>query len=309
MNFLKPKFWGIKKSIFVFLLIPFSILFNLLLFIKKKFFVVKKFKIPIICVGNIYIGGTGKTPLAIKINNELKNLKKKSIIIKKYYKRHEDEHKLIQEKTGSLILNKNRSKAIMEAEKKDYDVVILDDGFQDHSIQKNLNIICFNSNQLDGNGWVLPAGPLRENLNSIKDAQIMIINGDKNDEFEQKVLRISKNIKIYYSKYSPTNIEQFINKKIYAFAGIGNPENFFKLLSKYNLNIQKKITYPDHYNYNQKELGQIIDEAIKNKCEIITTEKDFFRIKDHGLNQIKFLKIKLEILEEKKFINEILNYL
>ena len=83
-------------------------------------------------------------------------------------------------------MNKNRAKAIKKAEKENFNVVILDDGFQDHTIKKNLNIICFNDKQLVGNGLIFPAGPLRENLNSLKKAQIIIINGEKNESFEKK---------------------------------------------------------------------------------------------------------------------------
>ena len=309
MNFLKPKFWDSKNNIPATLLRPVSILFYLLTILKKNLTSEKKFKIPIICIGNIYVGGTGKTPISITIANELKNKQKNPVIIKKYYKNQEDEHKIINENIGYLILNKNRAKAIKKAEKENFNVAILDDGFQDHAIQKNLNIICFNNKQLVGNGLLFPAGPLRENLNSLKKAQIIIINGEKNEAFEKKILNISKNVKIYYSKYLPKNIEQFKKKKLFAFAGIGNPNNFFELLSEYNLNVQKKLAFPDHYEFSRKELQQMIEEAVKNNLELITTEKDFYRVKKHGLKQLKYLKVDLEIQEKNKLINEILNYL
>jgi len=309
MNFLKPKFWDSKNNILAILLRPLSILFYLLIIIKKNLTIEKKFKTPIICIGNIYVGGTGKTPISIEIANELKNKKKNPVIIKKYYKNQEDEQKIINEKIGYLILNKNRAKAIKKAEKENFNVVILDDGFQDHTIKKNLNIICFNDKQLVGNGLIFPAGPLRENLNSLKKAQIIIINGEKNESFEKKIFNISKNVKIYYSKYLPKNIEQFKKKKLFAFAGIGNPNNFFELLSEYNLNVQKKLAFPDHYDFNRKELQQMIEEAVKNNLELITTEKDFYRVKKHNLKELKYLKVDLEIQEKNKLINEILNYL
>ena len=116
-------------------------------------------------------------------------------------------------------------------------MAILDDGFQDYSIKKNLNILCFNSNQLIGNGMTLPAGPLRESINAVKKTQIVLINGSKNKLFEDKILSISNKVKIFYSKYLPENIEEFKNKNLLAFAGIGNPSNFFKLLSDNNLSI------------------------------------------------------------------------
>ena len=309
MKFLKPKFWESKNNIPAILLRPISVLFYFLTNLRRFLASTKKFNIPIICVGNIYVGGTGKTPISIMIANDLKINKKKPVVIKKYYKTHEDEHKIIKEMTNNLILSKNRAEAIKKAERENFNVAILDDGFQDYTIKKDLNIICFNNKQLVGNGLVFPAGPLRENLNSLKRAQIVIINGEKNKSFEEKILNVSKDIKIFYSKYLPTNIEQFKNKKLFAFAGIGNPNNFFELLSKYNLNVQKKIAFPDHYEFNEKEIKQMTEEAVKNNFELITTEKDFYRIKNHSFKKLKYLKVDLEIQEKNRLISEILSHL
>ncbi len=309
MNILKPKFWEKKNSLISLLFLPVSFFLQLLIRIKKKLTSEHSFKIPIICIGNIYLGGTGKTPLSILIAKELEKHNKKPAIIKKYYSEHIDEHKLINNSVDCLFLNKKRSKAINSAEKKQYNVAILDDGFQDYSIKKDLNILCFNSNQLIGNGMTLPSGPLRESINAIKKTQIVIINGNENKLFEEKILSISNKVKIFYSNYLPENIEEFKNKNLFAFAGIGNPNNFFKLLAENNLNVRKKLAFPDHYKFNKSEIQKMIDESFQNKLELITTEKDYFRIKDYGFKHIKFLKIKLEILEKDKFINQILNYL
>ena len=309
MKFLKPKFWESRSNILAILISPISLLFYILTALRKSLISPKKFKIPIICVGNIYVGGTGKTPVSIMIANILKTNNKNPAIIKKYYKDHEDEHKLINNITNSLILNKNRVAAIEKAERENFDVGILDDGFQDHTIKKTLNIICFNNRQLIGNGLVFPAGPLRERLSSLERAQIVIINGEKNKIFEEKILNISKNIKIFYSEYLPINIEQFKNKKLFAFAGIGNPNNFFELLSKYNLNVQKKISFPDHYEIKKKEIEQITEEAFNNNLDLITTEKDFYRVKDYGFKDLRYLKVDLKIEEKNKFITEVLKHL
>ena len=309
MKFLKPKFWESRNNIMAILLRPISLLFYILTALRKSFISPKKFKIPIICVGNIYVGGTGKTPVSIMIANILKTNNKNPAIIKKFYKDHEDEHKLINNITNSLILNKNRVAAIEKAERENFDVGILDDGFQDHAIKKTLNIICFNNKQLIGNGLVLPAGPLRERLSSLERAQIVIINGEKNKIFEEKILNISKNIKIFYSEYLPINIEQFKNKKLFAFAGIGNPNNFFDLLSKYNLDVQKKISFPDHYEFKKKEIEQITEDAVNNNLDLITTEKDFYRVKDYGFKDLRYLKVDLKIEEKNKFITEVLKHL
>ncbi len=309
MKIVKPKFWSKKNSFFSLSLLPISFFLQILNKIKQKITVEKIFKIPIICVGNIYLGGTGKTPLSIMIAKELIRNKKKPAIIKKFYSEHTDEHNLIKDNINCLFLNKQRSAAINNAEKEKYDVAILDDGFQDFSIKKNMNILCFNSKQLIGNGMTLPSGPLRENMNAIKKAHIVVINGNKNELFENKILNISNKIKIFYSKYSPSNIDEFKNKKLLAFAGIGNPNNFFELLEENNLDLKKKYAFPDHYEFNKSEILQMLDLSIKNNFQPITTEKDYYRIKKYGFKNIKFLKIKLEIFEKEKFIKHILNYL
>ena len=215
MRLIKPKFWEKKNNFLTILLIPFSVVILILVKLKKLLIKTKKFKIPIICVGNIYLGGTGKTPTSIYIVRELKKLNKNPVIIRKFYKDHIDEHLMIKQATKTLIVDRKRSKAIEIAEKK-YDLAIMDDGFQDQSIKKDLNILCFNSNQLIGNGYIIPAGPLRENLNAVKDAHIILINGDKSEHFEKKLKKINSNIKIYYSNYIIKNISEFQNKDIYA---------------------------------------------------------------------------------------------
>ena len=305
MIFNKPKFWDKKISIFSIILIPVSLLFVFLTFLKKKFSKPRVFKLPIICIGNIYIGGTGKTPTSIFLAKEILKLGKKTAILRKYYENHKDEYNLINKNFKNLILNKNRIDALKKLEKSDCDLVILDDGFQDFRIKKDLNIICFNQNQLVGNGLVLPSGPLRENLIALKRANIVIINGKKDKKFEDKILNINKDLDILYSSYTPLNIEEFKNKKLLAIAGIGNPENFFKLLSEYGLKIEKKLIFPDHHVFSNKEIQNFINESKNKNYQIVMTEKDFYKISDYNLKDIKYLKVSLEIKEKEKLLNKI----
>ncbi len=307
MKLFKPKFWDKQKDIYSIILYPFSFIFKILSFIKKKIILTKEFKIPVICVGNIYLGGTGKTPLAILLHDELKKIKK-PVIIRKHYKNHKDEYDLIISNKGSLIVDNKRTNAISQAESRGFNLAILDDGFQDFSIKKNLNVICFNSKQPLGNGLVIPAGPLREEISSLERAQIIVINGVRNKSFEEKLIEKKNNLKIFYSKYNPKNVDEFRGKNLLAFAGIGNPDNFFNLLLRNNLNIKRKIYFPDHYKYKKHELDKIISEAKKEELKIITTEKDFERLKNFNLNEIKHLQVELMIENKEEFINEILRY-
>ena len=302
MKLNKPKFWDTKLSLFTILLIPFSLIVILIIYLKRKFTRTMKFNIPIICVGNIYIGGTGKTPASIFIANELSKLGKNPVILRKFYKKHVDEHNLIKKNFKNLILKKSRVLGIKESVEMNYDTVILDDGFQEYKIKKNLNIICFNQKQLIGNGLILPSGPLREGLSSLKHANIILINGIKDKTFENKILDINKNLKIFYTNYRPINIEKFKNKRFIALAGIGNPNNFFDLLAEHKINIIKKLIYPDHYKFTKKEILKIVDDANKKNAGVIITEKDYYKIKEFNLNNIEYLKVILKIENNEKFI-------
>jgi len=304
MNFKKPKFWDNSRlSFWSIILYPLSLLFlfgsSLIKFLKIK----NKFSIPIICVGNIYIGGTGKTPLALEIFEIIKLIGKNPAFVKKGYNYLYDEIQML-EKKGKIYSNKNRKEAINSLISDNYDVAILDDGFQDLSIEKDFSILCFNSRQLLGNGFLIPSGPLRENLNSIKRADCILINGNRNINFENKISKINKSVKIFYSKYRIKNEENFKNKEVIAFAGIGNPENFFHLLKENNINIKKTYSFPDHYSYSENDFNKIIEN--KN-IKFITTEKDYLRMNDQQKQRCDFVKIELEIENKNELINLIKN--
>ena len=120
----------------------------------------------------------------------------------------------------------NRQNSIVLSIQKNHDVAILDDGFQDFTIKPDFSIVCFNSKQMIGNGFLIPSGPLREKLSAISRADCVIINGNKNQELEKKIFEnVNEKLHIFYSKYKIKNIEKFRNKELIAF-GIGNPSNF-----------------------------------------------------------------------------------
>lgn len=308
MRMLKPKFWS-EINLLSLVCWPFSCVTLLIYFIKKIISDGKNFEIPVICIGNIYVGGTGKTPLSIHIFNFLKNKKLKPALIRKYYKSHSDEINLTKSKVKQFFVNKKRISSLLEAKQIGSKVVVMDDGLQDLSIQKRLNIVCFNSVDLIGNGFLLPAGPLREPFMSLKEKEIVVINGKKNNNFEKKIKRISKNIKIFYSKYILKKKSKFIGKNLLAFAGIGNPESFFKILKQNKLKVKNEISFPDHYEYKKYEIKNLIDMAKKNNLNLITTEKDIFRIRKLGFKGIDYISIEIKILKQKHFENEILKYL
>ena len=305
MNFFKPKFWDKNQiSSFSILLFPITLLIKFLAYFRNIWTKTYSSSIPIICVGNIYLGGTGKTPLCVEIFSILKELKMNPVFVRKKYSSFQDEVDLLQQ-VGRTYQNQKRIDAVKEAIKSNANIAILDDGFQDLSIKKNLSIICFNTKQWIGNGLTIPAGPLRENLSALKRADCVLINGKKNKDIENKILRENGEIKIFYSNYKAQNIQEFKNKKIVAFAGIGNPENFFDLLRNNKLNIINTIKFPDHHKYSEKELENLLNKIKENNTILLTTEKDYFRISKNYKKNIKCLKINIEIENRSQFIEEI----
>ena len=164
MKINRPFFWN-EINLISILLYPVSLI-TFLIYIIKKTLYKKSFKIKTICVGNLYIGGTGKTPLSIKINNILKK-NYKTVFVKKKYSDQKDEQKILKS-YGNLICTKYRDNALKIAEKKKYDIAILDDGLQQKNLNYNITIACFNSSDGIGNGLLIPSGPLRENFSAIK---------------------------------------------------------------------------------------------------------------------------------------------
>jgi tetraacyldisaccharide 4'-kinase len=305
MNFFKPKFWDKNKiSFFSILLFPVSLLIKVLSLFKRFLIKTNQSSIPIICVGNIYLGGTGKTPLCIEIFSILKNLNMNPVFVRKKYDSFQDEADL-QKQVGPVYQNKKRIEAVKEALQNKANVAILDDGFQDFSINKNLSIVCFNKKQWVGNGLTIPSGPLRESLSALKRANCVVINGEKNRDIENKIFSKNKEIKIFYTKYRAKNISEFKNKKVIAFAGIGNPENFFDLLKDNKIDIGEEIKFPDHHEYSEETLENLINKAKENNNILLTTEKDYFRIAKNYKQNISFLKIEVEIENRNQFIDQI----
>ena len=290
----KPKFWDYKKSNFLSsLLLPFSAIISISNWINFLYYK-KKFKIKTICVGNIYVGGTGKTPISIEIFNILKKFKVKSVFVKKNYFKHKDEIRLLS-KIGPIINLSSRIKSIAYAEKKKFESAIIDDGLQDKSLKYDLKIVCFDKKNFIGNGKLIPAGPLREKIDSLKKYDIVFLNGF--GKLEKKILleikKINNKIKIFETIPMIINKKKIRRKKKYLiFSGIGNPSSFKDLLYKENFKISKSITFPDHYNFSSSDISRIKDQAKLLKSKILTTEKDYLRIKKKNRKGINFVKIR-----------------
>ena len=303
----KPKFWDFKKpNFFAYLLYPFTIfveIHNIISTVipKKKFTEIKT-----ICVGNLYIGGTGKTPTSLFLYNLLKKNNINPVTAKKFYKNQIDEQKFLKDNSNFISLS-DREKIVKKAIEMKFDMVIFDDGLQEKWINYDIKFACFDSEKWIGNGHLIPSGPLREKMNALKNYHgifLKTVNDDSNlDYIYNKIREINPNIEVFESNIEIKNISKFnIDKNYIIFSGIGNPESFKKLLLKNKFKIIEEITFPDHFNYQDKDILKIIDKANSNNAEIITTEKDFKRIPQNFKEKISFLEINMKIKDENKLV-------
>ena len=316
-----PGFWQKKNNliekIIILLLLPFTFIYYLASKFDKKLTKKNKVGIPVISVGNINTGGSGKTPFVIYLVNLLKKEKINSHVVSRGYlgnlhgpvkvdlKKHSykdvgDEALLLAKETTTWV-SKNKFEGTLMATLNGADVVILDDGLQNYSIHQNLKIMIVDGGFGFGNQFLLPSGPLREAISSgIKKSDMLIIfNKDEND-IEKK---IKNKITIIHANSKIKNFSQLKNKKIVGFSGIGRSEKFHSSLKDQKLNIIKFFPYPDHYSYNKKEINSLINYAKKNNAVLVSTLKDKQRINVDQRKKISFLDLKIEIKEEKNLIN------
>ena len=305
MKFIKPKFWDHKKPTLIsYFLLPLTIpivINNFLLKFKSN----QKKSIKSICVGNIYLGGTGKTPATIKIYDILRELKFNVVTAKKFYLSQSNENFILEKKTN-FIKGKKRVEILDKAIKENKNIVVFDDGLQDKDLSYDVEIVCFESDNFIGNGCLLPAGPLREKITSLKKYDAVFFKSENkiSNENLNLIKKCNPDIKIFQTNFEIKDLKKFDLKKNYLiFSGIGNPISFRNILIKNNFNISKEIVFPDHFDYEKKHLEKIIEQAKSIGAKIVTTEKDFVKISKLGFKNIDFIEVVLNIKDENYFKN------
>ncbi|MBR3676324.1 MAG: tetraacyldisaccharide 4'-kinase [Alphaproteobacteria bacterium] len=282
-----PKYWQ-SNSLISKLLTPLGRLYGLATNLRLKLVKPQKAEIPVICIGNITAGGTGKTPVSISIAKMLATDMYHPIFVTRGYggklqnvlvnnKKHTaqdvgDEPLLLAEQ-APVVVNADRYAGAKLALKEGADVVIMDDGFQNPGLYKNLSFLVFDGHFGIGNGKIIPAGPLRETFeNGIKRADALIILGkDKHNLAERTKLPIFYG----HTETAQTAINQ---ENVVAFAGIGHPQKFYHTLSQQGFNVVETFDFPDHHYYTKDEIEKILQRAKELQAEVYTTSKDFVKI-------------------------------
>ena len=288
-----PKFWYYKRDSFLSnSLYPLSLIFRLGTKIRNLISKERQSKLPVICVGNIVIGGAGKTPVALKIGNMLKKagynphfvskgyggLEKNNTLVKDWHSPVSvgDEPLLLSEIAPTWI-GLDRNKSFELAREQGANCIVMDDGFQNPTLQKDFSIIVINSEQGFGNKRVIPSGPLRESINrGLSRTNLVITIGDISKSVKYK---IPKHIPIIEANFKIKEDDFMLKgQRVTAFAGIAYPEKFFNSLKLVKANIVDKISYSDHHIYSENDLLNLAETANKNKSILVTTKKDMVRI-------------------------------
>ena len=288
-----PKFWYQKKDTYLSnSLYPFSLLFRFGTKIRSLVSAKQQSPLPVICIGNIVIGGAGKTPLSLKIGKLLikagyrphfiskgyAGLIKKSTLVQSWHSATSvGDESILLSKVAPTWIGTDRVNSSKLAKKKGADCLIMDDGFQNPTIQKDFSIIVINSSQEFGNKRVIPSGPLRESIKrGLSRTNLVIVIGEISDELRNN---IPSNIPIIEAKFEiKKENKNFNGQNIIAFAGIAYPEKFFKSLEEQGGKIIKQITYPDHYIYIENDILSLAETANQTKSILVSTQKDYVRI-------------------------------
>ena len=312
-----------SKSLFPLLLLPLSAIFFLIFFIRKflyqfNFLKSFKFNVPVIVIGNITLGGTGKTPLIIHLAEELKKNGYYPGIISRGYGSKAmgtievnqksnidevgDEPILIQKHTHMpVFVSKDRvmaAKALIKKYKK-IDVILSDDGIQHYRLMRDVEVLVIDGTRGFGNGYLLPAGPLRELKDKLNDVDAIVCNHKKVIDGSYLMKYKSKFLVNLKTKQKiPLNKIHLSN--IHAIAGIGNPDRFFNDLKSLGL-VFKSSAYQDHYRFTRKDFKTM---GGKN---IIMTEKDAVKCEKFAQDNFWYLPIDVDI--NSKFTNVILKKL
>ncbi|AAU04164.1 tetraacyldisaccharide 4'-kinase [Rickettsia typhi] len=306
IKLLYPQFWQ-ERNIIAYLLLPISLIYQFLSYLRTSLACPVILPAKVICVGNCSVGGTGKTQIVIYLAKLLKAKNVSFVIITKAYGSNIKSTTIIQKwhtalevgdegimlaKYGTAIAAKHIKDILPLINELKPDVIIVDDFLQNPYLHKDFTIVSVDSQRLFGNRFLIPAGPLRQNPKQVLDAADLIFLVSSNQD------QIPNELTPYIDKVINAQIVPSNNidktKNYFAFSGIGNPQRFFLTLENYRLNIVGHKTFPDHYNYLQADLENLYSLAKEHNAILITTRKDYVKF-NYLNNKIICLDVELSI--------------
>lgn len=286
-----PEFWAADGPI-PRLLSPLGALYGLAGKLRRATVTPVRLPIPVICVGNLTAGGTGKTPTALAIADLLAKAGRKPAFLTRGYggreagplladpKRHDAEsigdEALLLAAAFPTIVARDRAAGGALAVEQGAKLLIMDDGFQNPALAKDFSLLVFDGGVGLGNGQIIPAGPLRESLaEGVARADLALIIGEDQTGLSQKL-----RLPILTARLIPdsADVASLKGKPLFAFAGIGRPQKFFDSLTQSGLDLRGTAAFPDHHRFSVLELADLREKARAAQAALVTTAKDFVRL-------------------------------
>ena len=289
-----PKFWYQSDTIRARILAPIGRIYGWS--VARRFRKTRPYQagVPVICVGNLTVGGTGKTPVCLALGEMLKKMgisffclnhgyksQKKGIVVHRSQMTALDvgDEALLLAKSAPTVVDNRRARGAQIAERQGAQAIIMDDGFQNPGLIKTLSLVVVDGKRGFGNGQMIPAGPLREPVEKgLKRADAVIIAGTDETGATHQVRTLFSDMPVLSGHFEPDPkvLKQLKGKPVVAFAGIGSPDKFFDMLTGFGIPVAKKIPFPDHYFYSRFDIEQILSDA--GPLTVVTTAKDFVKV-------------------------------
>jgi len=287
------------------ILYPFGLLYGFATALRLIFKKPLRVEAKVICVGNLTAGGTGKTPVSVSLAKLLQQNGKKPFFVSRGYggrlkgiqvspQKHSavdvGDEPLILARQAPVIINPNRYQGALMAAMEGADYIIMDDGYQNPSLYKDCSLLVIDGSVGFGNGFCIPAGPMREfkNLGLKRANAVVIIGQDK-----YNLAKDFTDIPVFKGKIKAVSPSP-LTYDVVAFAGIGRPSKFYDSLKECGFNVVATQDFPDHHFYTEAELQQLLDLGKKHKSPVYTTSKDFVKIPPHLQSKFKVLEICIE---------------
>lgn len=297
------------ESKLAYLLSPFSAIFYVLSLIRKykQRSSQIQFGVPVIIVGNITVGGTGKTPMVIALVTELLNRDyrvgvasrgyqgdtKSATLLNNSHSPTEvgDEPLLIFQRTqASVMVGPNRVEVIQSLiSDHQCDVIICDDGLQDYRFKHDIEIIMVDGERIFGNQMLLPAGPLRESIKRLQSANFIVGTSKVIPAISSDCMKLHMETAVDIHNHAITkDLAEWRNETVHAVAGIGNPQRFFNALKAMGLNVIEHA-YPDHILLSRE------DVSFSDQLSVLMTEKDAVKCQQYNLNNTWYIPVNTEL--------------
>ena len=292
----EPAFWWRKGALSAGLLAPAAAAYGAVAAAKLRWRG-RRAAVPVICIGNPTVGGAGKTPTALAVAQMLAAAGERPAFLTRGYggsargplavdpaRQRADEvgdEPLLLARAAPTVVARDRVAGAAMAAAMGASVVIMDDGFQNPSLVKELSVLVVDGRRGIGNGWVFPAGPLRAPLAAqLRRAQALVVVGSGRGADEVAARARGHGLAVFSARLEPDAgfIAALGDGRVLAFAGIGDPEKFFATLADAGIAVAARRSFPDHHRYTGAEAQALCDEADREGLVLVTTEKDAARL-------------------------------